>query len=121
MNIPSQNSEIKNKFLTHKRERIMSETSQTSETNNENNDIPLTVIRPNIRYPDSKDQLPNKPDTLFLESKRFNQLNETRIVCNCKNSQCLKFYCECFSQMLYCDPKVCSCKNCMNNEANYVL
>lgn len=40
--------------------------------------------------------------------------------CNCKNSQCLKLYCECFASMLYCDPKICSCKNCMNNTTNDV-
>ena len=30
--------------------------------------------------------------------------------CNCKNSQCLKRYCECFTRMKYCDPLICSCK-----------
>ena len=34
--------------------------------------------------------------------------------CNCKNSQCLKRYCECFTRMKYCDPLICSCKNCYN-------
>ena len=34
--------------------------------------------------------------------------------CNCKNSGCLKRYCECFSRMKYCDNN-CQCKNCLNN------
>jgi len=34
--------------------------------------------------------------------------------CNCKNSGCLKRYCECFSRMKYCDSN-CQCKNCLNN------
>ena len=34
--------------------------------------------------------------------------------CNCKNSKCLKLYCECFSSGHYCDPDTCNCKNCEN-------
>lgn len=33
--------------------------------------------------------------------------------CNCKNSRCLKLYCECFSAGRYCDG--CNCNNCFNN------
>lgn len=36
--------------------------------------------------------------------------------CNCKNSRCLKLYCECFASGRYCDG--CNCNNCMNNQAN---
>jgi hypothetical protein len=32
--------------------------------------------------------------------------------CNCKKSKCLKLYCECFSQELYCDG--CNCTECNN-------
>ncbi|ONK80430.1 uncharacterized protein A4U43_C01F17640 [Asparagus officinalis] len=46
---------------------------------------------------------------------------ETKIVtpkkakqCNCKNSQCLKKYCECFTTNTYC--KGCNCVNCHNVE-----
>ncbi|CDW82491.1 UNKNOWN [Stylonychia lemnae] len=34
--------------------------------------------------------------------------------CNCKNSQCLKKYCECFQQGNGCDPKKCRCQDCKN-------
>ncbi|KAI4380405.1 hypothetical protein MLD38_006601 [Melastoma candidum] len=34
--------------------------------------------------------------------------------CNCKNSRCLKLYCECFASGTYCDG--CNCSNCHNNE-----
>lgn len=34
--------------------------------------------------------------------------------CNCKNSKCLKLYCECFRQGKMCGPE-CSCKNCQNS------
>lgn len=33
--------------------------------------------------------------------------------CNCKNSRCLKLYCECFASGTYCDG--CNCVNCYNN------
>lgn len=41
--------------------------------------------------------------------------------CNCKNSQCLKRYCECFTRMKYCDPLICSCKNCSNTKEKEVM
>ncbi|XP_004291193.1 PREDICTED: protein tesmin/TSO1-like CXC 6 [Fragaria vesca subsp. vesca] len=34
-------------------------------------------------------------------------------LCNCKNSRCLKLYCECFAAGIYC--KGCNCINCHNN------
>lgn len=37
--------------------------------------------------------------------------------CNCKRSQCLKLYCECFAAGGFCLPS-CSCLNCSNTEAD---
>ena len=34
--------------------------------------------------------------------------------CNCKNSKCLKLYCECFASGKYCDN--CNCQTCKNNK-----
>lgn len=34
--------------------------------------------------------------------------------CNCKNSKCLKLYCECFASGRYCDG--CHCRDCHNNK-----
>lgn len=34
--------------------------------------------------------------------------------CNCKNSKCLKLYCECFAKNVACGPH-CNCRNCRNN------
>lgn len=36
--------------------------------------------------------------------------------CNCRNSRCLKLYCECFASGTYCDN--CNCTNCCNNVEN---
>ncbi|XP_050124041.1 protein tesmin/TSO1-like CXC 5 isoform X2 [Malus sylvestris] len=36
--------------------------------------------------------------------------------CNCKNSRCLKLYCECFTAGIYCEG--CNCSNCHNNVDN---
>lgn len=35
--------------------------------------------------------------------------------CNCKKSQCLKFYCDCLAGGGFCGPD-CGCVNCFNNE-----
>eukprot|EP01102_Stenamoeba_stenopodia_P018488 TRINITY_DN677_c0_g1_i7.p1 TRINITY_DN677_c0_g1~~TRINITY_DN677_c0_g1_i7.p1 ORF type:complete len:558 (+),score=72.01 TRINITY_DN677_c0_g1_i7:151-1824(+) len=39
--------------------------------------------------------------------------------CNCKNSKCLKLYCECFAARVYCDG--CNCVGCCNNRENEEL
>ena len=36
--------------------------------------------------------------------------------CSCKQSRCIKLYCDCFSVMKYCDG--CTCKDCENFEGN---
>ena len=46
--------------------------------------------------------------------------DKTKFACNSNNSQCLKLYCECFATMLYCDPKICNCRNCGNTIENEV-
>ena len=40
------------------------------------------------------------------------QINKELIKCNCKNSSCLKFYCECFANGKCCEN--CLCCNCKN-------
>ncbi|CDW88767.1 UNKNOWN [Stylonychia lemnae] len=44
------------------------------------------------------------------------QANNGRKNCNCKNSRCLKLYCECFASGEYC--KNCNCNGCCNNIEN---
>ncbi|EPS65022.1 hypothetical protein M569_09757, partial [Genlisea aurea] len=52
------------------------------------------------------------------ESQKTNNLEKNDLTpkrkkhCNCKNSRCLKLYCECFASQTYCDG--CNCMNCHN-------
>ena len=39
--------------------------------------------------------------------------------CNCKNSRCLKLYCECFASGEYC--RNCNCNGCCNNIENEAI
>lgn len=41
---------------------------------------------------------------------------ERRSQCNCRNSRCLKLYCECFASGQYCFG--CNCQGCHNNPEN---
>ncbi|ESQ32113.1 hypothetical protein EUTSA_v10004002mg [Eutrema salsugineum] len=46
-----------------------------------------------------------------VESKDATPIKQRH--CNCKNSRCLKLYCECFASGSYCNG--CNCLNCHNN------
>lgn len=51
------------------------------------------------------------------QKKRIKKSEKKRrkkyITCNCKNSECLKLYCDCFSRNGYCSHN-CKCNNCKN-------
>ena len=69
-----------------------------------------------IKFPDFSNKSEKKM-SIDLNDDYFNNNNnenKTKIIgCNCKNSGCLKRYCECFTRMKYCDSN-CQCKNCFN-------
>ena len=46
-----------------------------------------------------------------------NELGPGQIYCNCKNSKCLKLYCNCFKAGQYCNEK-CLCLPCRNKPQN---
>ena len=90
--------------------------------NNINTDINF-IFKPNDKN-NNKTQLFIFNNNDSNENNNINQninnnSNENKIIkknnkCSCKNSNCLKFYCECFSNGKYCND--CSCCNCKNTE-----
>ena len=64
----------------------------------------------------------NKNESIETSKINYNIINnssDNKIIiknnkCSCKNTNCLKFYCECFSNGRYCND--CSCCNCKNTE-----
>lgn len=47
----------------------------------------------------------------------LNQGKKKKIICNCKKTQCLKKYCECYVNGELCSDE-CNCCDCCNNEAH---
>ena len=61
----------------------------------------------------------NELSTSNINSNIIINTNEKPIFkCNCKNSNCLKFYCECFANGKFCDNDNCTCINCKNTPEN---
>ncbi len=139
--LPNFNSEeqAKNNIFIQKRNR-MDETngdnsnksemiSEQDNKNGENNDTSSDInikslhLQKNKIYPmnqlNSHDQFICKKMSIDLDDNINNSIsgNKKLNTCNCKNSGCLKRYCECFSKMKFCDVN-CQCKNCLNNIKN---
>ena len=115
--------EDSNKENTNKLENNFGQESKSLENKDINNDINIkSLINPKNKLNQSNqfnshEQFICKKMSLDLEDDDINNQNlgnKKIIGCNCKNSGCLKRYCECFSRMKYCDNN-CQCKNCLNN------
>ena len=96
--------------------------NNTGEINDSSSDLNMKSLhlQKNKIYPinqlNSHDQFICKKMSIDLDDdiNEPNISNKKITGCNCKNSGCLKRYCECFSRMKYCDVN-CQCKNCLNN------
>ncbi|RCV27454.1 hypothetical protein SETIT_5G326500v2 [Setaria italica] len=73
---------------------------------------PQPVQRPPVAVP-LKPESP-KPRPRLYEGKDATPTKKK--CCNCRNSRCLKLYCECFASGAHCDG--CNCTNCFNNSEN---
>ena len=56
------------------------------------------------------------PNTRVHAPMNMNSISKRPVCCNCKKSQCLKLYCECFANKMFCHG--CNCVNCLNIEEN---
>ena len=104
-------------LLDQKRNRILSENS-INDSDIEMNKTPLSSLNlnhPKINFFPNIPQILDKKMSIDLNENQNNnfQNNKNEIGCNCKNSFCLKRYCECFTRMKYCNSS-CQCKNCFN-------
>jgi hypothetical protein len=77
-----------------------------------------SLIRPSISLSASASQLTSVPSGSATphsnQSRRQAPPAQEHRACNCRNSKCLKLYCECFASGRYCSS--CNCTNCMNNK-----
>ena len=133
----SQDEQTKNNLFIQKRNRTDNKNGEninklelnldlinkTGDINNDtNSDINLKSPNPQknkicqMNQLNNHDQFICKKMSIDLDDDitNSNLVNKKIMGCNCKNSGCLKRYCECFSRMKYCDAN-CLCKNCLNN------
>lgn len=74
-------------------------------------DAPINaLLRNNAAVPSEPQPTPTVPTTTARSKSRQGRPKR----CNCKNSKCLKLYCDCFSAGQFCNG--CNCVNCHNTE-----
>ena len=90
---------------------IFSSSSTTTHTTYNNNISNInTQNNNNIKY---KKLIGNKINNKLI----LNEYKKKEEICKCKNSQCLKLYCECFANGRICNNCFCiGCKNTIENE-----
>ncbi len=86
------------------------ETTQTANMNsieNVQDGVALSLLASHVdsKHQHHQQQLQHAAAVLQAQQERK---------CNCKNSKCLKLYCECFASGRYCDG--CNCQNCHNTQ-----
>ena len=64
-------------------------------------------------YTQSSFALPLIDDSYCRYTLSTGKISKKQMYCNCKKSQCLKLYCECFAAKALC--ACCACKDCHNN------
>ena len=114
-------NQMANNYCLQKRNRINSLEIENinkleiddKELNKKNENLDQSFM-PKNKLINNQDQTIYKKMSIDLEDDINKNIKNTKFSgCNCKNSGCLKRYCECFSRMKYCDEN-CQCKNCFN-------
>ncbi|CAM0882592.1 unnamed protein product [Alopecurus aequalis] len=83
--------------------------------------VPVPQVRPAQPQPAPRPPVavPLKPESPKPRVRPYDGKDATptkKKCCNCRNSKCLKLYCECFASGIYCGG--CNCVNCFNNVEN---
>jgi hypothetical protein len=107
--------EYRELLLSQKRER--SNITHDTETQDYSD---IIIIKPKLTYRSNLLDENHKFKNLLQKPSLGINNKQIRNGCNCKNSQCLKLYCECFSGLQQCDPSICSCLNCKNTISQQV-
>lgn len=114
------NSEINKANTSNK---IINNNINNTELDNNNNPSDNTNLNSNIK---------NKKFFFFTSKALVNESNteeadcldnnsKSKLCCSCKNSHCLKLYCECFKAGGYCKRGICRCYDCFNSEQFEIL
>ena len=91
-----------------KRFNILSNSTNLPKLDYESEDEPVEYIPP-VKKVEKAKHIIFKNKLKKTIPKRLKR----KITCNCKNSSCVKLYCECFSNNGFCNPS-CKCKDCKN-------
>ena len=123
------NNNINNEnFLVKKSNELLNKIknsfSQIKDKNNNKNIYKIKLIN-SINLPNFLNYTPKKDNLTIKKNKSNEYVSNTSFTtnnslleksesfkCTCKNSNCLKFYCECFANGKFC--KNCLCCNCQN-------
>lgn len=63
-------------------------------------------------------QSASKQDEGYFNTPNLSAAKTSKRGCNCQKSRCIKLYCECYANGVYCQG--CNCTDCLNNGKNEV-
>ena len=116
-------SDLKNAYGISSNEYIINSLNSSILTNfsfsQNNNEFKNQIQNQNIIVYKKSLKNDETPSSNINQSSNLDSNKKPMLKCTCKNSNCLKFYCECFASGRFCDN--CSCKNCKNTQENKEL
>ena len=97
---------IRSSFSLSKKEK------EKEKENIDENIVNSQIIKSNKKILKNNEQIQSN----VCSTANISSFEKPPIRCTCKNSNCLKFYCDCFSNGRFCDN--CVCTNCKNTQEN---